>query len=68
MFTWVKATFTKKTYHFSITTLGDALPTPWGTQMWVQTKNNERVKSRGAFSGSQHFGGVEGCARALGWD
>ncbi len=33
-----------------------------------QTKNNERVRSRGTFHGSQHFGGVKGCARALGWD
>jgi hypothetical protein len=35
----------------------DTLPTPWGTQMWVQTENNESVRSRGTLPGLEHFGG-----------
>jgi hypothetical protein len=31
-----------------------------GLKCESQTENNERVKSRGTFPGSQHFGGVEG--------
>ncbi len=46
----------------------DAFPTPWGTQMWVQIENNERAKNQGMLLGSQHFRGVEGHARASGWD
>jgi hypothetical protein len=46
----------------------DVLPTPWGTQMWVQIENNKRVKSQGTLPGSQHFTGVEGHARVPGWD
>jgi hypothetical protein len=30
----------------------DAFPTPSGIQMWVQTKNNERIRSRGMLLGS----------------
>jgi len=48
--------------------LGDTFPTPWGTQMWIQTKNNGRVRSQGMLHGLQHFGRVEGRAKALGWD
>jgi len=33
-----------------------------------QTKNNGRIRSRGMLPGSQHFGGVEGCAGAPRWD
>ncbi len=33
-----------------------------------QTKNNGRVRSRGMLPGLQHFGRVEGCVGALGWD
>jgi hypothetical protein len=29
----------------------DMLPTPWGTQMWIQTENNERARSRGTLLG-----------------
>ncbi len=47
---------------------GDALPTPWRTQMWVQTENNGKVRSRGILLSSQHFGGVEGRAGAPEWD
>jgi hypothetical protein len=36
----------------------NALLTPWGTQMWVQTENNKRVRSQGTFPNSQHFGRV----------
>jgi hypothetical protein len=39
-----------------------------GLKCESQTENNERVRSWGTFPGSQHFGGVEGRARALGWD
>jgi hypothetical protein len=45
----------------------DTLLIPWRTPRWVQTENNERARSRGALPSSQHFG-VEGCARAPGWD
>jgi hypothetical protein len=33
-----------------------------------QTEDIERVRSRGTLHGSQHFGGVEGRARAPRWD
>ncbi len=46
--------------HFLVMTKPDAPQVPWGTQMWIQTKNNEKVKSLGMFLGSQHFEGVEG--------
>jgi hypothetical protein len=46
----------------------EALPTPWGTQMWAQTENNGRIKSQGMFPGLQHFKGVEGHARTPRWD
>ncbi len=39
-----------------------------GLKCESQTKNNERVKSRGTLPGSQHFGRVKGRARAPGWD
>jgi hypothetical protein len=32
--------------------LDDVLPTPWGIQMWIQTENNGRVRSRGMLSSS----------------
>jgi len=38
-----------------------------GLKCESQTENIERVRSRGMFLGSQHFGRVEGHARALGW-
>jgi len=33
-----------------------------------QTKNKGIARSWGMLPGSQHFGGVEGCVGALGWD
>jgi hypothetical protein len=39
-----------------------------GLKCESQTDNNEKVRSRGMFPSSQHFGGVEGRARTLGWD
>jgi hypothetical protein len=38
-------------------TFDDALPTPWGTQMWVQVEKKEKRRSRGTLPGSQHFEG-----------
>jgi hypothetical protein len=35
----------------------DALPIPWGTQMWVQLEDNGRERSRGMLPTSQHFDG-----------
>jgi hypothetical protein len=32
--------------------VADTLPTPWGTQMWVQIENNRRVKSQGTLPSS----------------
>ncbi len=37
-----------------------------GFKCQSQIKNNGRVRSRGTFLGSEHFGGVEGCAGAPG--
>ncbi len=39
-----------------------------GLKCESQIENNGRVRSRGMLPGLQHFGGVEGRARALGWD
>jgi len=39
-----------------------------GLKCESQRENNGRVRSRGTLSGSQHFGGVEGCAGASGRD
>jgi len=39
-----------------------------GLKCESQTENNERVESWGTLLGSQHFGGVEGCVGAPGWD
>jgi len=39
-----------------------------GLKCESQTENSGRIRSRGTFSGSQHFGGVEECVGALGWD
>jgi len=39
-----------------------------GLKCESQTENNKRAKSWGTLLGSQHFGGVEGHAGALGWD
>jgi len=39
-----------------------------GLKCESQTENNGRARSRGTFPGSQHFGQVEGCAGAPGWD
>jgi len=33
-----------------------------------QIENNEKVRSRGMFPGSQHFGAVKGRVGAPGWD
>jgi len=33
-----------------------------------QTENNGRVRSRTTLPGSQHFGGVKGCAGTPRWD
>jgi hypothetical protein len=61
--------YDKKTYpKLLLNRLINALPTPLGTQMWIQIENNERVKNWGTFLSSQHFGGVEGRVGALGWD
>jgi hypothetical protein len=46
---------------------GEALSTPWGTQMWVQTKNNEGVRNQRTLPSSQHFGRVKGRAKPLRW-
>ncbi len=39
-----------------------------GLKCESQTENSGRVRSRGTLPGLQHFGGVEGCVGALGWD
>jgi len=39
-----------------------------GLKCEFQTENNERIKSWGMLSGSQHFGRVEGHVGAPGWD
>jgi hypothetical protein len=39
-----------------------------GLKCESQIENNGRVRSWGTLLGSQHFGGVEGHARASGWD
>jgi hypothetical protein len=39
-----------------------------GLKCESQTENNGRAKTRGTLLGSQHFGGVEGRAKAPGWD
>jgi hypothetical protein len=48
--------------------VNDALPTPWRIQMWVQIKNNKRLRNRGMLLSSQHFRRVEGRAGAPRWD
>jgi hypothetical protein len=39
-----------------------------GLQCESQTENSERTRSQSTFPGSQHYKGVEGCARASGGD
>ncbi len=39
-----------------------------GLKSESQTKNSEKINSWGMLPGSPHFGGVQGHARALGWD
>jgi hypothetical protein len=39
-----------------------------GLKCESQIENNERIKNRGTLPDLQHFGGVEGCARARRWD
>jgi hypothetical protein len=39
-----------------------------GLKCESQTKNIERAKSRGTLPGLQHYRGVEGRAKATGWD
>jgi hypothetical protein len=39
-----------------------------GLKCESQTKNSERVRSRGTLLNSQHFKGVEGGAGAPGWN
>jgi hypothetical protein len=48
--------------------LGDALRTPWGTQIWVPNWKHWQSKESGPLHGSQHFKGVEGRVGAPGWD
>jgi hypothetical protein len=45
----------------------DALPTPWGTQMWIPNRKQRKSKSQGMLPGSQHFWRVKGRAGASGW-
>jgi hypothetical protein len=39
-----------------------------GLKCESQIENSGRVRNWGTFPSSQHFGGVEGCAGAPGWD
>jgi hypothetical protein len=39
-----------------------------GLKCESQTENNKRARSQSTLFGSQHYKGVEGHARALGWD
>jgi len=36
--------------------------------MGIPNKKQWKSKESGMLPGSQHFGGVEGCVGALGWD